>query len=47
MTSAKDTRFPVCTLHLAFLLSFGLLGVPDFPCEFSIRIFGERAVQKL
>ena len=27
MTSAKDTRFPVCTLHLAFLLSFGLLGV--------------------
>jgi uncharacterized repeat protein (TIGR03803 family) len=28
MTSAKDTRFPVFTLHLAFLLSFGLLSVP-------------------
>jgi hypothetical protein len=33
MTSAKDTRFPVFTLHLAFLLSFGLLSVHPKSCR--------------
>lgn len=39
MISAKYTSFPVCALNLAFLLSFGLLGVPAQASQATLKSF--------
>lgn len=39
MIFAQYTRFPVCALNVAFLLSFGLLGVPAQASQSTIKPF--------